>query len=108
LANALFNGSANFARVGTGTSFALGAGRYGTLGRNVFHGPGINNWDVAAFKDFRFLEKQSLQIRGDFFNAFNHASFANPDATIGSPNFGQVQTTQIDPRRIQLAMRYEF
>src|SRR5579864_4045780 len=108
LSNALFNGKTNFARVGSGTSFSLGAGRYGTLGRNVFHGPGINNWDIAAFKNFRFLERQSLQLRSDFFNAFNHASFGNPNATIGSPTFGQVQSTQVDPRRIQISARYMF
>ena len=30
----------DFRRVGTGTSLAAGAGRFGSLGRNVFHGPG--------------------------------------------------------------------
>jgi hypothetical protein len=108
LPNALFNGSVNFARVGTAADFADGAGRYGTLGRNVFHGPGLANWDIAAFKRFRFLEHDSFELRGEFFNAFNHTQFANPDANIGSPTFGQVQSTQVDPRRIQLSARIQF
>jgi len=37
-------------RVGTGNSATLGAGRLGTFGRNVFHGPAYVNWDIDAFK----------------------------------------------------------
>ena len=35
-------GNPYFRRVGSGGSAAQGAGRYGNLGRNVFHGPGIS------------------------------------------------------------------
>jgi hypothetical protein len=118
LPNSFFNGTGggtptaagnpNFARVGSGTSEALGAGRYGTLGRNVFHGPGLNNWDFAAFKRFNFSEKRSFEFRSDFFNLFNHTQFANPVGDISSPSFGQVQTTQVDPRRIQLSAKFQF
>ena len=45
-----------FRRVGTAGTFAAGAGRYGNLGRNVFHGPGTINWDIAAFKDFHIRD----------------------------------------------------
>ncbi len=97
-----------FHRVGSGTSFTLGAGRYGNLGRNVFHGPGLNNWDVSAFKTFKFTERQSLQFISDFFNIFNHTQFANPNGSISSANFGKVTAVQVQERLVQLTLRYKF
>ncbi len=96
-----------FRRVGSGTSFALGAGRFGNFGRNVLHGPGINNWDLAAFKRTKIRESHTLEFRAEFFNLVNHAQFLNPDGDIGSPNFGRVTDTQ-DPRIIQFGLRYIF
>lgn len=100
-------GNPYFARVGSGTTFALGAGRYGNLGRNTFHGPGINNWDLSAFKRFRIREQQTFEFRTEFFNAFNHTQFLNPSNSIGSATFGVVSTTQ-SPRVIQMSARYQF
>ena len=39
-----------FRRVGSGLSVAQGAGRFGTMGRNVFHGPGLVNADISLAK----------------------------------------------------------
>ena len=50
-------------------------GVLGTASRRFFHGPGINNWDIAIAKDTRLTEGTSLEIPGEFFNAFNHAQF---------------------------------
>ncbi len=53
-----------------------------------------------------------LEIRGEFFNIFNHAEFANPDTTVASPTFGQILNTGVSndprPRIIQLAGRLTF
>jgi Carboxypeptidase regulatory-like domain/TonB-dependent Receptor Plug Domain len=115
--NAYFNGigggtttgapNPNFARVGSGTSVALGAGRYGTFGRNVFHGPGTVETDFGLTKSFRLTESQHLQIRGEAFNLFNHTNFNNPQGSIASTAFGRV-TTALDPRLVQLTARYQF
>jgi len=120
--NSYFNGAGGgtatgvpnpyFRRVGSGGSVADGAGRYGDLGRNVFHGPGILNSDVSAWKNIHITEKQSLVLRADAFNLFNHTQFFNPgDANslnrIDSPTFGQV-TLARDPRLIQLELQYKF
>lgn len=102
------SGSPFFRRVGTGGSFALGAGRFGNLGRNVFHGPGLNNWDVAVFKSVRIREIHQIQFRTEFFNFANHAQFAAPNASIASPLFGRVTGTQVNPRILQLSLRYQF
>lgn len=117
--NSLFDGTGGgsltaasnpfFRRVGRATSFALGAGRFGNLGRNTMRGPGINNWDLALFKRTKLTERQQLEFRGEFFNLFNHAQFTTSADTgnIGSLNFGKIQGT-LDPRIIQLALRYTF
>jgi hypothetical protein len=44
-------------------------------------------------------------LRGEFFNAFNHAQFTNPNANTGSgANFGRVAGT-LPPRLVQIAMK---
>ncbi|MGH9751822.1 MAG: carboxypeptidase regulatory-like domain-containing protein [Blastocatellia bacterium] len=96
-----------FRRVGSGLTAVAGAGRFGTLGRNVFFGPGINNWDFSLLKRTKVTETQEIEVRGEFFNLANHAQFNNPNASVGSPNFGAITATR-DPRIIQLALKYKF
>ena len=96
---------------------------YGTLPRNFLRGPGFVDFDLAFSKTTALVgERLKLEIRGDFFNIFNHANFLNPgvnnngDGTfagvfvgnnINSGQFGQITSTY-DPRIIQLAMRLSF
>jgi len=96
-----------FRRVGTAASWAAGAGRYGTLGRNVFHGPGINNFDLNIAKGFRFAEAHQVMFRAEFFNLFNHTQFGSPGVDIASVNFGRVLSTRA-PRIIQFSLKYSF
>jgi hypothetical protein len=96
-----------FRRVGSSTNEVDGAGRFGNLGRNVFHGPGLNSWDIGIMKRTKVTESQTVEFRGEFFNAFNHAQFNNPSGNIGSPLFGAITTTR-DPRIIQFALKYLF
>lgn len=83
-------------------------GYLGNSGQAILIGPGINNWDVGVHKDFPIHESARLQFRTEFFNAFNHAQFANPDGGITDVNFGKVTSTQIDAREIQFALRLVF
>ena len=82
--------------------------RFGSAGRHIVIGPGINNWDFAAYKDFRFTEQIRAQFRAEFFNIFNHPIFAQPGATLGTPQFGIISATSVDPRDIQFAMKLYF
>lgn len=50
-------------------------GALGTLARNAFHGPGINNFDIGILKNLKLTEQAHLQIRAELFNGFNHAQF---------------------------------
>ena len=51
---------------------------FGDLGRNTFRGPDLINFDMSMFKNIRLGERVKLQIRGEFFDLFNHPSFSNP------------------------------
>lgn len=50
-------------------------GQQGNSQRRFFHGPGINNTDLALLKDVKIREAMSAEFRAEFFNAFNHAQF---------------------------------
>ncbi|HJP93778.1 MAG TPA: hypothetical protein VJ875_17595, partial [Pyrinomonadaceae bacterium] len=83
------------------------AGRFGSLGRNVFHGPGKINFDVTLMKRTRIGENKIIEFRSEFFNIFNHANFGNPNGNIGSVNFGRITTTD-DPRVVQFGLKLHF
>ena len=53
------------------------------------------------------MESQTLQIRAEFFNLFNHANLNNPTTNQSSGNFGRILSAS-RPRAIQLALRYSF
>jgi len=53
-------------------------GGQGTSNKRFFHGPGVNNWNLALLKDVKLTESKSLEFRAEFFNIFNHAQFYGP------------------------------
>jgi hypothetical protein len=104
-----------------------GNGAQSNIGRNTFLMPGINNFDISLFKNFRFGEgAKRIQFRADFFNAFNHPQYiagsvntVDPVATTGVTRFNQVAPLTPDflrsdrvfssnPRVIQMALRFDF
>jgi hypothetical protein len=91
-------------------------GYIGSAARDVFRGPGQNQWDLSAFKNIHFgKEKVQTQLRGEFYNAFNHAQWSGVNTSAQFNNnlaqtnalFGQV-TSSRGPRVIQLAVRVSF
>jgi len=86
-------------------AFASGQpGHFGTSNRRFFHGPGILNTDFALSKTTAITEHSAVEIRGEFFNVFNHAQFSNPNGNYSSSNFGVV-TSARDPRIGQISMK---
>ena len=83
---------------------APAAGYFGNSGVNIINGPGVNNWDLALEKTTPIKEQFRLQFRAEFFNAWNHAQFANPDNLVGDANFGQLMQAR-EPREIQLGLK---
>jgi hypothetical protein len=81
-------------------------GQEGTANRRFFHGPGINNWDMALVKDTSLTERTKLEFRAEFFNLFNHAQFVTPSGILSS-NFGAVLSAR-DPRIGQLSLKLLF
>ena len=69
-------------------------GSFGTANRRFFHGPGINNTDLGLQKLIPVTESKSFEIRGEFFNIFNHAQFANPSGDISSDSFGNITSAR--------------
>jgi hypothetical protein len=82
-------------------------GHFGDSGRGVIAGPGFNNWDLAAIKNFKITERVNTQFRAEFFNAFNHPSFLGVSTNVDSSLFGQVTSTH-DPRLIQFGLKLNF
>jgi hypothetical protein len=82
-------------------------GQLGTANKRFFHGPGINNFDMALLKDTHITESKVLQFRLEFFNVFNHAQFQNPSGSILNGTFGYV-TAANAPRIGQLALKLLF
>ncbi len=83
-------------------------GDIGNAGRNRLRAPGENNWDFGINKSVPLTDRLgSVQIRGEFFNAFNHPYFQFPNYDFPSANLGQV-TGANPPRIIQLAAKWVF
>ncbi|HVN80892.1 MAG TPA: carboxypeptidase regulatory-like domain-containing protein [Terriglobia bacterium] len=82
-------------------------GQFGNANRRFFHGPGINNWDIALLKNVQLRESMTLQFRAELFNAFNHSQFNNPDGNINDSTFGVIQSAG-NPRIGQLAVKFLF
>ncbi|MBZ5726885.1 MAG: TonB-dependent receptor [Acidobacteriia bacterium] len=81
---------------------------FGDAGRDTVPGPGNNIFDFALHRQFRLRDRHTLEFRAETFNAFNHPNWGipvtNPDF---GPFFGKILTSG-DPRRMQVALRYDF
>jgi hypothetical protein len=83
------------------------AGILGDLGRNTERGPGINNLDLAVFKNFDLGAGMKLQFRFESFNAFNHTQFSGVSTNVANANFGVV-TSARSARINQLGLKFLF
>lgn len=100
----------------------------GNVGRNVLRGPRQTNVDFSIIKRFPFGESKNLELRGEFFNLFNHVNFANPISNLSAVSssggsidqntgqilpdkagdFGRLISTSNNPRIIQFAVKLNF
>lgn len=82
--------------------------------RNQFRGPGLWNLDAGIYRTIRLSEKYSLQLRGELFNAFNHANlYIAPGTQDVSSGFvgavkGVTPNGNIERRNVQLAVKFIF
>jgi len=71
----------------------------------------LYNENISAIKRTKIWEGSVLEIRADFFNAFNRVVFGNPDTNFSdviSGGFGKIGSQANSPRVIQLGARIDF
>jgi hypothetical protein len=91
-------------------------GSFGNLKRGDVRGPGINNIDFSAAKNWRIKERYGVQFRAEFFNVFNHTNFRAHNLSVAgggiennlsNPGFGRANSTR-GPREIQFGFKFTF
>jgi hypothetical protein len=94
-------------------AFAIPAtGTYGNVGRNVLTGPGLATTDLSLAKNTTISERLRAQFRAEFFNIFNRANFATPNAVVftsagsaPSATAGVITATSTTSRQIQFGLK---
>ena len=66
---------------------------FGNSGVGILRGPGFRNLDASLAKKFHISERYSFDVRADFFDAFNHPNYGNPNTQLGNANFGRILAT---------------
>ena len=79
-------------------------GTFGNATRGLIYGPGDSTTDLAIMRYVKTGTNVRLQIRGEFFNAFNQVNFNNPVTNLSSGTFGQI-TGSGPGRVVQLALK---
>ncbi|HZS55231.1 MAG TPA: TonB-dependent receptor [Bryobacteraceae bacterium] len=70
--------------------------------------PNYYNEDLSVLRNFAMYERFTLQLKGEFLNAFNRHIFSAPNASPYASTFGQVTGTIDAARIIQFTMRLTF
>ena len=97
-------------------------GTLSSVGKNNIPGPAFWQMDLAIAKEFRIRENHRMEFRAEAFNLTNSFRSGIPQApgstglaaggsgigtSFGTSTFGQI-TTALDPRILQLALKYSF
>ncbi len=80
--------------------------------RNKIYGPGFQNWNVSAFKNFRIGERANVQFRADGYNFINHPNWGGStggglDLNPNNATFGRI-TSKGGERNLQFGLRVGF
>lgn len=83
---------------------------YGNTPRNYLIGTGVKTVNLSVMKNFAmpYAETHNLQVRFEAFNALNTPQFTSPSSSWGADDFGQISSTKINNRELQLAVKYLF
>jgi hypothetical protein len=80
----------------------------GNAGANIIDGPRFWNLDSSIMKIFRVTESKMFQLRGELFNALNHANWGDPGTGYGTAAFGRITSTAGEPRNAQIGLKFIF
>lgn len=90
-------------------------GTWGNASRNLGRGPGVDQLDLSAQKNFHVTENHKLSFRAEVFNIFNRVHLGTPASNISAPaNFGRITSPMNraigvgTARQIQFMLRYSF
>lgn len=87
--------------------YAIIPGVDGNGARNLMAGPGSKNVDMGIFRNLKFTERITLQLRGEFTNVFNLVNLSNPNGTQNAAAFGTIRSAAA-MRQVQVGMRLTF
>jgi hypothetical protein len=79
-------------------------GTFGNATRGLIYGPGDSTTDLAILRYVSVGGDMRLQLRGEFFNAFNQVNFNNPNTSVSSSTFGRI-TGSGGGRVVQVALK---
>jgi hypothetical protein len=106
-------------------AFSQSVGAFGNSSPGAIQGPGFQRWDTSLFKNIKFGERASLQLRLETFNTFNHGSpsqicndggtttcvvppsFSPTNPATNTTAFGLVTGYHI-PRELQIGAKISF
>jgi Carboxypeptidase regulatory-like domain/TonB dependent receptor len=109
-----------------GTAIAGATGSdIGNVGRNILRGPHQANVDLAVARRFPLQETKAIEVRAEFFNAFNWVNYANPlsdfngimasggsidsfGRVVNPGDFGRIIAASSNPRIIQFTLKLNF
>ena len=74
----------------------------------MFSGPAGFDTDFSLLKSTRITERQSVELRMNAVNIFNHPTWVVDDQTITSTTFGQISTSLFGRRLIEFSLSYRF
>jgi Carboxypeptidase regulatory-like domain len=81
---------------------------YGNVGRNSVYGPGLTTMDLGIVREFSLAEKARLEMRGEFFNTFNHTNLGTPNRFVNTSSFGSITEVATPGREVQVSARLSF
>jgi hypothetical protein len=110
------NGNATFMGylLNPGVFVANQGNTFGNLGRNAVIGPGFANLDFSLVKNTKISERFNVQFRADAFDVLNQTNFGQPGTTVGTAQFGLINSTRFptgdagSSRQLQLALKLRF
>lgn len=84
-----------------------GSFRFGSSGRNILDGPGLVDFNLTLFKNFKPRERVNVQMRWEVFNVVNHPNLQVPTVFVDSK--GATTVTEANAGRLmQFGMRLWF
>lgn len=82
---------------------------FGTASRNSLRSDPFWDLDASLFKQVRFDNERSLELRLEAFNLLNHPVFGIPSTDFNSgASFDTIDTTTSSPRELQIAVKLVF